>query len=349
MSIINLDLFLAETEEDLLLLNKERKWILLKTILLCILPAIICLFSGVFVLFAYIINPITLFWKNGQGTHLPVGHLPQINIPWTAELVHIFIILIYIPILMGVLPPLPILLFKGSLGFFSNIISIFVSIKKSFWGDYNLDFKRVVIQKILSCINPTLTHFPLSQISEREFSYSYLLHSSEFNNITGDDLIEGKIHNTFIRFSEIQINRFVDGGEDAYKNSHQIWQGLFIIIDLPRNTNTAFGTSTNISDNKILLDNTEFNELFPVYAENTTEAFYILPSNLLERMVNFVRKTGRKFDFSVVDDKFYIAIPYNRELLEPPIFTSLFDYSIYEEYLTDLELAIGIVEDLKLA
>ena len=250
---------------------------------------------------------------------------------------------------MGVLPPLPILLFKGSLGFFSNIISIFVSIKKSFWGDYNLDFKRVVIQKILSCINPTLTHFPLSQISEREFSYSYLLHSSEFNNITGDDLIEGKIHNTFIRFSEIQINRFVDGGEDAYKNSHQIWQGLFIIIDLPRNTNTAFGTSTNISDNKILLDNTEFNELFPVYAENTTEAFYILPSNLLERMVNFVRKTGRKFDFSVVDDKFYIAIPYNRELLEPPIFKSLFDYSIYEEYLTDLELAVGIVEDLKLA
>lgn len=68
-----------------------------------------------------------------------------------------------------------------------------------------------------------------------------------------------------------------------------------------------------------------------------------------ERMINFVYKTGRKFDFSVVDDKFYIAIPYNRPLLEPPIFKSLFDYSIYEEYLSDLELMLGIVEDLKLS
>jgi hypothetical protein len=69
-------------------------------------------------------------------------------------------------------------------------------------------------------------------------------------------------------------------------------------------------------------------------------------------MVNFVHKTGRKFDFSVVDDKFYIAIPYNHPLLEPPLFLkareySVNYYSIYEEYFTDLELAIGIVEDLK--
>ncbi len=148
--------------------------------------------------------------------------------------------------------------------------------------------------------------------------------------------------NDLINSSNMQCSQLKIGDGDIFK-------GLFIIIDLLKNTNTAFGTSNNISNNKILLDNAEFNELFPVYAENTTEAFYILPSNLLERMVNFVRKTGRKFDFSVVDNKFYIAIPYNRELLEPPIFKSLFDYSIYEEYLTDLELAIGIVEDLKLA
>jgi Protein of unknown function (DUF3137) len=159
----------------------------------------------------------------------------------------------------------------------------------------------------------------------------------------GNDCVQynGKdlISNSNMQCSQVQING----------NDQNIFKGLFIIVDLPKNTNTAFGTSNNISNNKILLDNTEFNELFPVYAENTTEAFYVLPSNLLERMVNFVRKTGRKFDFSVVDNKFYIAIPYNRELLEPPIFKSLFDYSIYEEYLTDLELAIGIVEDLKLA
>ncbi len=159
----------------------------------------------------------------------------------------------------------------------------------------------------------------------------------------GSDLISGK------NFKCSQLHISPGSGLSNYT-----FKSLFIIIDLPKNTNTAFGTSNNISDNKILLDNPEFNELFPVYAEDITEAFYILPSNLLERMVNFVHKTGRKFDFSVVDDKFYIAIPIpwgdgERQLLEPPLFKSLFDYSIYEEYLADLDLILGIVEDLKLA
>ena len=215
-----------------------------------------------------------------------------------------------------------------------------------FGKKYKEVFKETIITSLLKSFSTRdIIYKPYSSIKFSIIRSSLLWHEAEYYDksssissgkgymyLKGDDFIQGQ---NFIG-SEILLGNI-------------IFRGLFIIIDLPKNTKTAFGTSTNISDNKILLDNTEFNELFPIYAENTTEAFYILPSNLLERMVNFVRKTGRKFDFSVVDNKFYIAIPYNRELLEPPIFKSLFDYSIYEEYLTDLELAIGIVEDLKLA
>ena len=180
------------------------------------------------------------------------------------------------------------------------------------------------------------------------------------NYIEGDDFIKGNINNTFVQISEIHLQEIKDYNYTKQHQSHEIYtgkniifDGLFIIISLNKKANDnykyKFGTNTTFGSSLVHLDNPEFNELFTVYAENTTEAFYILPSNLLERMVDFVHKTGRNFDFSVVDDKFYIAIPYNRPLLEPPIFKSLFDYSIYEEYLTDLELAIGIVEDLKLA
>jgi len=220
--------------------------------------------------------------------------------------------------------------------------------------NYKYNFKNEIIRNILNQISSDFMYDFENFISLNKIRQSKLF--KEANEAKGDDLVKGKIKNTFLEFSEIHLKQ-VSGGTvesrfisyDTLTRENIIFDGLFIIIDLPKNTKTAFGTSNNISNNKILLDNTEFNELFPVYAENTTEAFYVLPSNLLERMVNFVNKTGRKFDFSVVDDKFYIAIPYNRELLEPPIFKSLFDYSIYEEYLTDLELAIGIVEDLKLA
>ncbi len=212
---------------------------------------------------------------------------------------------------------------------------------------YRQTFKHNIIDSLISLFDQnTLKYYPKEFISFALIKDSLLFkdlnkYKKASLNYQGFDHVLYK-GNDLINSSKMQCSQLQFGAES-------IFQGLFIIINLPRNTNTAFGTSTNISNNKILLDNPEFNEVFNVYAENTTEAFYVLPSNLLERMVNFVHKTGRKFDFSVVDDKFYIAIPYNRPLLEPPIFKSLFDYSIYEEYLTDLELAIGIVEDLKLA
>lgn len=228
------------------------------------------------------------------------------------------------------------------------IIFIFYALYTLLLGEtYRQIFKETIIKPVIqlfkianynskglidfSSVKNSLIFKSLNKYKKASSSYQ----GNDCVQYNGKDLIS----NSNMQCSQVQING----------NDQNIFKGLFIIIDLPKNTNTAFGTSNNISDNKILLDNSEFNELFPIYTENTTEAFYVLPSNLLERMVTFVHKTGRKFDFSVVDDKFYIAIPYNRELLEPPIFKSLFDYSIYKEYLTDLELVLGIVEDLKLA
>ncbi len=327
-------------------LEKERKKLSLKAFFLLVSIVISgfgTLLAISFMAFGWII-PITFLGFSGNSEYTPT---PPKQYPF----IHHIIIFISNCMYGGIFLTWPAIFFVPIMQHF-NIPKQISFIKKNRLKDYYEEFKHEIVKNLIKLVNPALNYNPSSHIKTQEFMDSLLLSDDDLLGeiiLTGDDLIEGSINNIFIKFSEIQINRLVDGGEDAYKNSNQIWQGLFMIIDLPRNTNTAFGTSNNISNNKIFLDNTEFNELFPVYAENTTEAFYVLPSNLLERMVNFVHKTGRKFDFSVVDDKFYIAIPYNRELLEPPIFKSLFDYSIYEEYLTDLELAIGIVEDLKLA
>lgn len=75
---------------------------------------------------------------------------------------------------------------------------------------------------------------------------------------------------------------------------------------------------------------------------------YILSTNLMSRLVEFNKKAGRKVYLSFVDGFVYIAIPYRHNLFEPRLFKSMMSFIPLKEYFQDLQLMIGIVEDLNL-
>ena len=51
---------------------------------------------------------------------------------------------------------------------------------------------------------------------------------------------------------------------------------------------------------------------------------------------------------SFIDSRMYIAIPYTENLFEPQLFKTILDFAPVQKYFEDLQLAIGIVEDLNL-
>jgi len=49
-----------------------------------------------------------------------------------------------------------------------------------------------------------------------------------------------------------------------------------------------------------------------------------------------------------VASKVFVAVECQRNLFEPKVFTTLLDFGIVAQYFGDMQLALGIVEDLNL-
>jgi energy-coupling factor transporter transmembrane protein EcfT len=234
--------------------------------------------------------------------------------------------------------------------------------KYKFIAKYRYNFKNKVIKKIIDLLNQNLEYIPDNYINKEEFINSQLFWEPK-KNYHGDDLIQGNISGCPIQLSYISASwSDIDSSEQ--------FLGLFAIIEFNKDISSPLGTNYRIGKHKVKFDNPEFNKIFNVFSNNITEAFHALPVNVLNRFVllskKYLEKSSIKnhknlysflslspIEFSIIQNKVYIGIMKPEGFFEPPIDKSLFDYSIYEKYLTDLELilelAIGIVEDLKLA
>jgi Protein of unknown function (DUF3137) len=210
--------------------------------------------------------------------------------------------------------------------------------------DYKTEFKNEIITKIIRYLGTqNLEYFSTQYINESNFKLSGLF-CTAFNSYSGDDLIIGEINSLKFQCSELHVKDI-----DSDNETSHIFHGLFFVIDLPVNIQIPFGTTNSDFGDEILLDNVEFNELFKVFGNDSTEVFYILSSKVLEKMVNYVNKTGQNFQFSFKENKLYIAIEsgFLKRFFEPPIFKSLWDYKIYDEIVMDFKLIFELLNQLE--
>ena len=68
----------------------------------------------------------------------------------------------------------------------------------------------------------------------------------------------------------------------------------------------------------------------------------------MKRITNFKKNTKRQIYLSFIDSKICVAISYTKDLFEPKLYKTLLDFKPIQEYFKDLQLAIGIVDDLNL-
>ena len=212
--------------------------------------------------------------------------------------------------------------------------------------DYYQEFKENIITQIIKYLGgQNLEYNYKKYINKNDFGSSNLFRNS--SNYKGDDLITGEINSLKFQCSELHVSHTTKGRNST---TYAVFHGLFFVIDLPINIDKKkrFGTNSNFGS-EILLDNTEFNELFKVFGNDSTEVFYILSSKVIEKMVNFVRKTGHNFQFSFKENKLYIAIESGllKRFFEPPIFTSLWDYKVYDEIVMDFKLIFELLNQLE--
>ncbi len=98
----------------------------------------------------------------------------------------------------------------------------------------------------------------------------------------------------------------------------------------------------------IKLEDPEFSKLFTVYGNDQVEGRYILSTNLMAKLAQFRKKAGRNLYISFVENMIYIAIEYPEEIFEPRLFKSMLSLAPMREYFENIQLMLGIVEDLNL-
>ena len=109
----------------------------------------------------------------------------------------------------------------------------------------------------------------------------------------------------------------------------------------------SFFQSLNVGRGELVkMEDPEFEKYFVVYGDDQIEARYILSTSLMQRVLEFRKKTGRRICMSFVSSHVYVAIPYSRRLFEPRVFGSILGFKGIEQYLEDFQVFTGIVEDL---
>jgi hypothetical protein len=233
---------------------------------------------------------------------------------------------------------------------------------------YVHEFKLRIIKRIIEFVDPGLVYSPKGYVSKVQFNSSRIFQRYP-DRMKGDDLVEGKIGKTDITFSEVHAeyrtsSSYSRGG--SKKRYHTIFKGLFFKADfnknfygktvvLPDTAEKIFGSLGSFFQKLnwtrgdfIKLDDPEFERYFVVYADDQIESRYILSPSLMKRIVDFRKKTGKRIFLSFVGSEVFVAVPYKRGLFEPAVFTSITGFKSVKEYLEDLQLALGIVEDLDL-
>lgn len=229
------------------------------------------------------------------------------------------------------------------------------------------DFKKQVIERIVTFVSPDLTYEPKNHIGSDSFQRSriFLKNVDRYN---GDDMVQGKIEKTQIWFSEVKAeykSTTTDSKGNTKTTWHTIFKGMFFIADF----NKHFQTSTVVLPNRlgkgflasffnkmnltrreklVKLEDPDFNKHFVVYGEDQVEARYVLSTSLIRRITEFKERHPNPLYISFVNSFLYIAIAYKKDLFEPSYFKKLTRFELVKEFFEEIHLAVSIVEELNL-
>ena len=244
-------------------------------------------------------------------------------------------------------------------------IAAFFWAKKYFSKDFTFAFKDKIIHPLIQQIDKSFVYSKTSSIPQSTFKQSKLF-KKRIDRYSGNDLVRGNIDGVKLHFSDVHAEYET---HDSKGNSswHTIFQGLFIMAEfnkefkgstvvLPDSAQKSFGKligawlqSKNMNRNDLVkMDDPEFEKEFVVYGSDQVEARYILTHSMMKRILEFKKRSSVPLYISFVHQHIYLALAYNKDLFEPTIFTSLLEYKLIKEYITTLQLATGIIEELKL-
>ena len=227
---------------------------------------------------------------------------------------------------------------------------------------YRRKFKYSIFRQLVARIDPTLLYSPTGMIPRTLFELSALF-GKDIDRYEGHDLIKGKIGETPIEFSHLKVER---ERRDSKGRSHRdtLFSGTFIVTDFHKNFKHTVQVYPDVAEKYfgvvggwlqgmangrlVRMDSPSFEKEFKVVADDPVEAHYLLTPNIMEKLVLLKKRANAPVYLSFKLNKLFIAIANDGNWFEPTIFKSLLRIDVFRGYIENLNLVLGIVNELNL-
>ncbi|EDN65635.1 Galanin [Beggiatoa sp. PS] len=174
---------------------------------------------------------------------------------------------------------------------------------------------------------------------------------------TGEDYIEGNFGQTMVKFSEIHLQKESD---DSF---YTLFDGLFSLFIFPNLLKVlSWYYPMMLNDDKddfiggyankpiatpVKLATPELEQAFLVYSNNPMMAGYTLSTNFLSHLLTWHHRLKKPIFLSFVNDKLYMAINVETDLFEPPVFHTVLNFRLIQQFFENIQFGKTMVTDLR--
>jgi Protein of unknown function (DUF3137) len=224
------------------------------------------------------------------------------------------------------------------------------------------EFKPRIICSVLDFVDNEVNYTNFNYETDKYIPKSTFLKSSIFpkaDDYTGEDYISGKIREMPFELSELTVNEF----SPVRNRMNYIFKGIFFVGDYQRpkmtgkilllpdayrkylsRTERAFNLLGGKRVQKNLLP--EFEEIFDTYATPDARIKSVLSKDMQLALLAYKKRTKKEIYVSIIEDKIYLAVTQEKDLMEPNLFYSNVSFEVIREFYEDIQLLLSIVKDI---
>lgn len=176
---------------------------------------------------------------------------------------------------------------------------------------FNMEYKNMVIKKLINNFYNNLEYFPYKPMPEYIYKHLGYEHYDQYES---DDYFEAQIDNKY----SIQMAEVLTEEERTYKDSEgntktetiTKFHGLFSKIIMDKSINSELRIMQDgkmiLGKDKLNMDSSKFEKYFDVKASNSIVGMQLLTADVMEELIQFEDKTNMKYDIYIKNNELYL-------------------------------------------
>jgi hypothetical protein len=201
-----------------------------------------------------------------------------------------------------------------------------------------------------------------AHLSPQQFLESRIF--TQVDDYSGEDLIRGQVRETPFEACELKVKAF----SEVRSRLDPVFTGIFLIADFQRwdmhggvlalpdayrkylsNSERAFHLLGGRRIKGGILP--EFEAVFDTYATKEVRVKEVISEDFQRAILRFRKRfqevnRQKEIYFSIINDKIYLALRQDRNLLEPSLFQSNTSFEVVHEFYEDIRLLLELVMEV---